>query len=254
VNAIYERVAETPAQRAAISTWLRTIIAPEYAKLPPPSESDSPNTRELRAHLFGALGYYAKDPTVLAQAREITEKYLADPASVDGTLGQTALEVAARNGDAALFDQLQKVAETSTNPEMQEGALRLLAEFEDPALVQRSLDYAASPKVRNQDALIQFAIALQIDATRPAAWSYIKSHWDTIRTLLTPELGGALVGSSGAFCSAGARDDVKSFYASHKVPDTDRALKHAVEAIDGCIELRTLQQPNLDKWIAEQGK
>jgi aminopeptidase N/puromycin-sensitive aminopeptidase len=254
VNAIYERVAETPAQRAAISTWLRTIIAPEYAKLPPPSESDSPNTRELRAHLFGALGYYAKDPTVLAQAREITEKYLADPASVDGTLGQTALAVAARNGDAALFDQLQKVAETSTNPEMQEGALRLLAEFEDPALVQRSLDYAASPKVRNQDALIQFAIALQIDATRPAAWSYIKSHWDTIRTLLTPELGGALVGSSGAFCSAGARDDVKSFYASHKVPDTDRALKHAVEAIDGCIELRTLQQPNLDKWIAEQGK
>jgi aminopeptidase N/puromycin-sensitive aminopeptidase len=254
VNAIYERVAETPAQRAAISTWLRTIIAPEYAKLPPPSESDSPNTRELRAHLFGALGYYAKDPTVLAQAREITEKYLADPASVDGTLGQTALAVAARNGDAALFDQLQKVAETSTNPEMQEGALRLLAEFEDPALVQRSLDYAASPKVRNQDALIQFAIALQIDATRPAAWSYIKSHWDTIRTLLTPELGGALVGSSGAFCSAGARDDVKSFYASHKVPDTDRALKHAVEAIDGCIELRTLQQPNLDKWIAEQDK
>ena len=77
-------------------------------------------------------------------------------------LGQTALAIAARNGDAALFDQLQKVAETSTNPEFQEGALRLLAEFEDPALVQRSLDYAASGKVRNQDAAIQFAIALQI--------------------------------------------------------------------------------------------
>ena len=47
-------------------------------------------------------------------------------------------------------------------PSCRRAALRLLAEFEDPALVQRSLDYAASGKVRNQDAAIQFAIALQI--------------------------------------------------------------------------------------------
>ncbi len=89
----------------------------------------------------------------------------------------------------------------------------MLAEFEDPALVQRSLDYAASNKVRNQDALIQFAIALQIDATRDAAWQYIKGHWDTIKNLLTPELGSSLVGSAGAFCSAEDRDDVKAFFA-----------------------------------------
>jgi aminopeptidase N/puromycin-sensitive aminopeptidase len=254
IGAIYERVAGTPEERAAVAAWLRTTFAPEYAKLPPPSDADSPNTRELRAHLFGALAYYARDPAVLAQAHQITEKYLADPASVDATLGQTALAIAARNGNAALFDQLQKVAETSTNPEFQEGALRLLAEFEDPALVQRSLDYASSSKVRNQDALIQFAIALQIDATRDLAWKYIKSHWEAVRTLLTPEMGSMLVGSTGAFCSAGTRDDVKAFFGEHKVPSADRALKHAIESIDGCIELRTLQEPNLKQWIAAQPK
>jgi aminopeptidase N len=254
INAIYERVAATPAEKAAIAGWLRSTFAPEYAKLPPPSDDDSPNTRELRAHFFGVLGFYAKDQAVLTLAHQITEKYLADPGSVDATLGQTAMAVAARNGDASLFDQLQKVAETSTNPEMQEGALRLLAEFEDPALVERSLEYASSNKVRNQDALIQFAIALQIDATREAAWKYIKSHWDTVKTLLTPELGSALVGSAGSFCSAEDRDDVQTFFASHKVPDTDRALKHAVESINGCIELRKLQQANLDAWIAAQPK
>ena len=254
VNAIYQRVAGTKQERDAVAAWLRTTIAPEYAKMPPPSSTDSPNTRELRAHFFGILGYYAKDPTVLAQSHEITEKYLADPSSVDATLGQTALSIAARNGDAALFDKLQKVAETSTNPEFQEGALRLLAQFEDPALVQRSLDYAASSKVRNQDALIQFAIGLQIDATRDQTWNYIKSHWDTLHTLLTPELGSILVGSTSAFCSADARDDVQSFFAAHKVPSADRALKHAVEGINGCIELRKLQEPNLDAWIAAQPK
>jgi aminopeptidase N/puromycin-sensitive aminopeptidase len=254
VNSIYERVAGTADERAAIAAWLRATFGPEYAKLAPPSDNDSPNTRELRARLFSVLGRYGKDPAVLAQAREITEKYLADPSSVDATLGQTALAIAARNGDAALFEQLQKIAETSTNPEFQEGALRLLAQFEDPALVKRSLDYASSSKVRNQDALIQFAIALQIDATRDTAWEYVKTHWDAVKTLLTPELGGYLVGSTGAFCSAETRDDVQAFFADHKVPSADRALKHAIESINGCIELRKLQEPNLDQWIAAQPK
>ncbi len=51
----------------------------------------------------------------------------------------------------------------------------LLAQFEDPALVKRSLDYASHGKVRNQDAAIQFAIALQMDATREQAWQFIQS-------------------------------------------------------------------------------
>jgi len=254
VDTINERVAGTADEKAAIAAWLRTAFGPEYAKLPPPSDADSPNTRELRAHFFGVLGYYGKDPAVLAQAHKITEKYLADPASVDATLGQTALAVAARNGDAALFGQLQQVAETSTNPEFQEGALRLLAQFENPTLVQRSLEYATSGKVRNQDALIQFIIGLEIDANRDQTWKYIETHWDAIRPLLTPELGSGLVGSAGSFCSGDARDDVKAFFAGHRVPDADRALRHAIESIDGCIELRRLQQPHLDEWIAAQPK
>jgi len=47
---------------------------------------------------------------------------------------------------------------------------------------------------------------------------------------------------------------MKSFFAEHRVPDSDRALKQSVERIDGCIELRSLQQPNLDKWVASQPK
>jgi aminopeptidase N len=251
VRGIYARVAATPQQRAALDAWLRSTFASEYAKLPPPSDSDSPGAKELRSSLFSLLGS-AKDPAVLKQAREITEKYLADPSSVDPNLGQTATALAAKNGDAALFDQLQKVAETSTNPEIQEGALHLLAEFEDPALAQRSLEYAISGKVRNQDALYQIAIGLQIPATRELSWKFVENHWDAVKALLTPEVGGALVGSTGGFCSVEARDQVQSFFSTHKVPSADRALKHAVESINSCIEMRKLQEPNLQKWIASQ--
>jgi aminopeptidase N/puromycin-sensitive aminopeptidase len=223
-----------------------------YARLAPPAESDSANTRELRAQLFRVLGLYGKDPAILSQAREVSLKFLADRTSVDATLGQTALAITARNGDAALFDQLQQVYENSTNPEFQEGALRLLAEFENPALAQRSMDYAVSGKVRNQDAVIQFAIALGSSENREQAWAYIQNNWEKVQAQFTTEMGAVLVSSTGRFCSADGRSSVEKFFSTHKVAASDKALKHALESIDGCIELRALQEPNLKQWLAGQ--
>jgi aminopeptidase N len=252
VNTIATRIASTPEERDALGEWIRKTFAPEYAKLGPPSPGDSVNTRELRAALFDVLGYFGNDPAVIAQAREITQKYLADPSEVEPTLGQTAAFLAARNGNAALFDSLQHLYETTTNPEFQDGALRLQARFRDPALVERALDYAVSGKVRNQDAAIQFAIALGDDETRGLAWNYIQTHWEKVQAQLTTDMGAILVGSTGSFCTEAGREDVKTFFSTHKVAASDRALKHAVERIDGCIELRSLQEPKLKEWLAKQ--
>jgi aminopeptidase N len=250
VNAVFERIASTPEEKQALGAWVEKTFAPEMARLGPPSAKDSPNTRELRAQYFGLLGFHAKDPAVIAQAREITEKYLNSPSEAEPTLGQTAAYIAARNGDAALFDALEKLYETDANPEYQQGALRLMAQFRDPALLERALDYAVSSKVRNQDSAIQFAYGLGDEDTRDLTWRYIEEHWDKVQTELTPEMGSILVGSTGSFCSEPARDEVKSFFAAHKVPAADMALKHALEQIDGCIELRSLQEPKLKEWLA----
>ena len=254
IDATYDRVAASAEERDALATWIRSTFAPQYAKLGPPSDTDSANTRELRAQLFGFLGLYGKDPAILAQAREITAKYLANPGSVDATLSQAALAVAARNGDAKLFDRLQEIYETSTNPEYQENSLRLLAQFENPALLQRALDYSVSGKVRNQDAVIQFVIALSIDKNREQTWKYIQNNWDKVQAQFTTEMGAYLVGSTGNFCSADAKASVEPFFSTHKVAASDKALKHAVEGIDGCIELRKLQEPNLKQWLSAQPK
>ena len=252
VDAIMARVAATPEENTAFAAWMRRTFAPELVKLGPSSPGDSPNTRQLRSLLFGVLGYYAKDPAVLAQAAKIAQEYIDNPTSVDPTLGQTALSIAARNGDSALFDQLQKIYETSTNPDYQENALHLLAQFENPVLVKRALDYAVSGKVRNQDVAIQLSIGLQVAANRDLTWNYIKANWDKVQAQLTTNMGGYLVNSTADFCSTEARDDVENFFSTHKVPATDSILKHAIERINGCIEFRSLQEPNLKQWLAAQ--
>ncbi len=252
VGSIADRVASTKEERDALTAWIHGNFAPVYAQLGEPAADDSPNTRELRAQLFSLLTFRGHDSALIAQASQIADRYLADQSSVDATLGQTALVVTAEHGDAALFDRLQKIYESSTNPEIQIQALRLLPQFTDPALLQRALDYAISGKVRNQDAAIQLAIALQIPENRDAAWKFVQSHWSQVQAQLTPEMSNVLVSSAGAFCSAEARDQVKSFFAVHPVPTATVELRHAIEHIDGCIELRRLQEPNLKAWLAAQ--
>ena len=138
------------------------------------SASDTSNQRALRAYLFSLLASAGKDAALKAQARQIADQYLSDPASVDPTLGQTALSIAAKDGDAALFDKLQKIYETSNDPELQNTALRQLVVFTNPDLLERALEYSVSPKVRNQDSAmpIQHSPCASLKtATRPGTSS-----------------------------------------------------------------------------------
>ncbi|HEY1580296.1 MAG TPA: M1 family aminopeptidase [Terracidiphilus sp.] len=253
LSAIEQHVAATPQEKDAIEAWFRTNFEPEYAKLGPPSTSDTPNKKQLRAILFSALGE-AKDQKVLAESRQISSRYLANPHAVDPNLAQTALQITARNGDVALFNQLQKISQTSTNPEIQSGALRLLALFENPELANRALEYAVSDKVRNQDAAIQLATSLRDDQNRQLAWNFIQNHWDEVKKEFTPEMGSILVSATSSFCSESARNDVSQFFSTHRVPATATTLKHAIERINGCVELRNLQEPQLKTWLATKAK
>jgi aminopeptidase N len=252
LSIVDERLASTPEQRTELAAWIRRTFSPEYEKLGAPSPNDSPNKKQLRAALFELLGGPGQDPEVIAQAKEFAARFMQNPATVDPNLGQTAMAIAARNGDAALFDKLQHIYETSSNPEFQIGALRMLAEFKNPTLEKRALEFAISNKVKNQDAAIQLAIAMQIPAERELAWNFIQDHWPRVHAQLTPEMGEILVASSGSFCTADARNQVEDFYSTHKVSAASLSLKHAVEEINGCIELRRDQQANLNTWLQEQ--
>ncbi|MGD0912564.1 MAG: M1 family metallopeptidase [Terracidiphilus sp.] len=248
----YVQLAATPEERAGLARWIDRTFTPVYLKLGAPSSTDDDNKRELRALLLHLIGSYGTSPAVVAQARTIAEQYIADRSSVDPTLADSALEVAASNGDTALFDELQQAYENSTDPGIQEGALRLLAEFRNPQLEKRALDFAVSSKVRNQDSAFQFAIAMQNAETRNQAWDYVKTNWDQVHAQLTEGMGAYLVSGTGSFCSAAARDDVSSFFATHKVASSDVELKHAIEHIDGCITFRSQQEPNLKQWLSQQ--
>jgi aminopeptidase N len=252
LSAIDERIAGTPQEHQALAAWVVRTFKPAYARLGPPSPADAPDKKELRSSLFGVLGVLGKDPDVIAESRKISEDYLANPGSVDPNLAQTAAAIAAENGDAAFFDQLQHVYETASNPQIQEYALRLLALFRNPDLERRSLEYAVSGKVRNQDAIFQVLLPMRDAETRDIAWDFMRNNWDKVQAQITTSMGAYLVSGAGAFCSQEKKQEAVDFFGAHPVPASGQYLQRAKDAIDDCIELRSTQGPKLEQWIGGQ--
>jgi aminopeptidase N len=250
ISATDERIA-TPQDRVKFAGWVRQEFRPSYDRVKEISPADSVEKKQLRATLFGLLGEIGRDPQIIAQAKDLTNKYIADQASVEPSLVRPSVMIATENGDSHLFDQLQQLSKTSNNPDVQETALISLANFHDPALVVRALDYAASGEVRNQDAIFLFIVALHSRDTRPIAWDYIQKNWDKVHAQMTTASGGYLVQSTGSFCSAERAQEVQTFFASHPVAAAQEAIKRATNSIHDCAVLRATQQPKLTEWLSK---
>jgi aminopeptidase N len=251
---IDQQVASTPEEHQELAAWVRKNFAPALARLAPvpenaPVAGEAPDKSLLRAALFGLLGNLGSDPKIIADAGQIAEQYLGNPTSVNPTLAATALNVAAQNGDAAFFDLLQRVSQTSGDPQLRSQAFHALASFRDQALVVRALDYALSAQVRNQDSLSLVQLEMRDRRTRDATWQYVQQNWPRVRAQITTWMGGELVESMGGFCSTDRSSQVSEFFAAHSVSATSHALDKARNSIADCVDLRVAQAPNLKQWL-----
>ena len=180
VATIDQQLATAPEEHQALAAWVRQTFGPALNRMSASGQADTPEERERRAALFAMLGSIGDDPAVIQQAQRIAAEYLKEPASVDATLAATAFRIAAQNGDRAFFDRVQQVSERASDPQLHSQALYALVLFRDPALVERTLDYAVSGKVKNQDSARLIAGELADRYTQDVAWRYIQRNWPKV--------------------------------------------------------------------------
>ncbi|MGH9494574.1 MAG: M1 family metallopeptidase [Candidatus Sulfotelmatobacter sp.] len=238
--------------RESFRAWLQQLLAPAFKEVgwePKPGESDEQRT--LRTRIIGSLGYDARDPQVLAEARKIADKAIADPSSVDHELAGTALGLAAINGDQELYDKLMASLKNTKSPEEYYMHLFTLAAFNDQKLMQRTLDFAISPDVRSQDALQLVTSVMQNRAGEHMAWNFVRQNWPAIEKAGGPFASAEVVGATGSFCSSGMRDQVTEFFTAHKVAAAERTYKQSIERINNCVDLKSQQETQLASWLGQ---
>ncbi len=252
IQQVRSRIA-TDEERAALDRVILAQYGPVYAALGPDDAEhagkDTYDRQQIRTALFAALGE-AGDPAVLAEARGLTDDLFAGKKVTQPDLIDSAVSLAAETGDETFYNALLTVSQKATDPGLQTQALEVLTKFRDPKLVLRTLEYAVSGQVRNQDSWILLAIEINQRQTRGIAWPWVEQHWDAVKAQLTTSSGAQLVGSTGAFCTVEGRNDVATFFAGHKVEASERTLAKALDSIDACVRLKATQEPKLKVWLA----
>ncbi len=245
----------TESDREKYQQWVWRLLSPAAKELgwqPAPDESDE--RKSLRARVMHTLGYTAHDAAVLAQANQLTQEALANPSAVERTMAFTVFSLAAMDGDAALYDKILQRMKKAGSPEEYYLYLQALAQFSDPQLLQRTLDYALTPEVRSQDMIGVIAQVMENPAGQKLAWKFAKAHWPQIEKSFGGFGGGQVVAETGSFCDAGLRDEVKDFFASHRVPAAERTLKQSLERVNYCVDLKAQQTNQLAGWLEQHGK
>ena len=252
---------EVTGDDAAYAAWLapgerldgvvRREFGGVYAGLAKGDGLEMENREALRATLFTALGQ-AGEPEVLAEALTDTQTLLAGRKPTDAAMADAAMALTAAKGDAAMYEKMLRLAQSATDPDLKQDALRTLTRFQAPELVVRTLEYAVSDKVRSQDSWTLIAQLLSRRETQDAAWAFVQQHWDEIAQRAAENSGTRIVAATGAFCSVERRDEVTSFFAAHPIASARRTLARSIDSIDDCIHLRAAQEPELRRWLDAQ--
>ena len=241
-----------PAARPKFRAWMSALLWPAFTEVGMTSRpNDTDEVRSLRATLVAALGETARDAKVLAKARELVMQELDTPGSVEPTLLNVLVPLAALEGNAALYDRYLARAKSASDPEEQYRYLYALASFTDPALVRRTVDYILSAEVRPQDAKLFVAALLASTDARELAWELIRKRWSELQKKTGEFVGNTVIVSAlASFCDAKAVGDIRAFFEANKVPDAERTLQQSLERIHSCSQFVAAQRPKLDAWLS----
>jgi alanyl aminopeptidase len=146
-----------------------------------PVAGEPAHVTPLRSNLLGTLGRQGRDPEVLALARELTARYLANPRDVDPALVNVALEVAAYHGDAAGWETFRAALEQTKSPLDRNRLLGTLGGVHDAAVVEKALDYALNGPLNSTEFMrIPYGIAGQ-PGRRERVVTWVIQHYAALQ-------------------------------------------------------------------------
>ncbi len=204
----------------------------------------------LRSTVLSQAGGYG-DSEILAQASDRFLRFLEDPESLRPDIRGVVYSLAGQAGDRTTYDQLW---ELERNTSLQEEKIRLLlalARFQQPELLQETLERALSSDVRSQDTIsVVGSVAFNLRG-RDLAWEFVKSNWPEFDR----RYGGGgfglmrLVSICGGFTSEERLADVETFFQEHPAPAAERTIRQALERVRLNIKWLERNRTEVANWF-----
>ena len=130
--------------------------------------------------------------------------------------------------------------------------LNALSSFDDPALLQETLDRSlVEDHVRSQDTIRVLVSVASNRRGRDLAWEFMKDNWAELDRRYG-EGGFAimrLASISSLFTTEQKKQEVIEFFDSHPVPAAERTIRQGLERMSNNIAWLSKNRDELSEWL-----
>jgi alanyl aminopeptidase len=241
-----------PDAEAAFARYVNRALSPALERFGAAKrEGEAETISFMRGQMLEWLAGEGRNERARAYGDSLARAFLADPASIDPALAANALAIAARHGDAALWEELRTRFEGAPNPAERRLYLQALGAFHDPALRERSLAYALTGPLKPQETLtVPSEIADGPEEARAAAYDWVTKNYDTIVRRIPPMLA-VFVPYFGSGCSPERLARAQAFFAepAHAPAGSEKELAKMTERVEDCVALRKREGERVRSYL-----
>jgi alanyl aminopeptidase len=261
VLGVVQGIAATPADllvtnemRPRYASFVRDVFGARARALgwkPKPGEDE--DTQLLREELVPFVAAEGEDPVLAAEAFGLAKSWLKDRSAVDAAMVSAVLGVAARYGDAALFQAFAAEARKTTDRRERTAILEALGGFRDPPLVSAALALTLSTDLDARETIVILREETRHGETRPQAWEFLKANFDRLVERLPRETPANFPWLAARFGDLQHRKEAETFFQQRMTNylGGPHNLAEALEWIDLRVAFRAAQQESVDEFLRQ---
>ena len=196
-----------------------------------PSKRNSHTDAFLRSMSISALGRL--DRKVASQAKDLFAQFLESAGSVHPDIRAPVFAAAAHRGGVRMHSQMRSLFNQVDSIEEKLRILSGMCEFDNPAILVRTLDFSLTDAVRSQNAQLPIVKVASNPYGRGILWPWLKDNWKSLESKIGHgnPLFGRIVSSIAMAADGSETDEIRKFFIANPVPGTERTQAQMLEMV-----------------------
>ncbi|EMC91137.1 hypothetical protein BAUCODRAFT_39278 [Baudoinia panamericana UAMH 10762] len=219
------------------------------------SDKDGHIEQQFKSLLFGSAAS-AGDERARTAAFDMFEKFIGgDRSAIHPNIRGAVYSVVLQYGGEKEYDAIVKEYETTKDTEERLSALRSLGRAKDDKLIKRTLAYALSKAVKDQDIYIPIAGLRAHKEGIQALWAWMKENWEALKTKMPPSmtmLSSVVSIATSSFTEQQQLDDIDAFFTKVGTKGFERSLAQSKDAITAKIKWLERDRGDVKAWLKEK--
>lgn len=220
---------------------------PSASGISPLTGGDKHSTVFLRSLALSMSAHYG-DNKVITEAKKLFKNRAKTPIRAD--IRGVVYNIVAANGTEKEWKLFEKLYMEEIFHEEKDRYARALTSFKDKNLLLKTLNFAISSQVRDQDAPFIIVPVWQNSCGKDIAWKFIKSNW---KIILKKFEGGSsisrVLSALGIHTKEKDFKDIKNFFTKNIAPGSARTLEQSYERIESNIAWLKDDKKSIKDWL-----